>query len=355
VALPLAQPRRGGAGGGPAAVVSVVFGPTARATAVEPASLVLAVVIAVALFRLARLAAGLGRLSRWQREGQAYAAGESGAEAAALAGGEAELRVCAAVRAPATFGWRRPVVVLPPDFAQRPASQRRDALLHELIHVRRGDWKEGLAAEVAAAGLWFLPAVRWAAAELRLAREQLVDAEVVARTGARRDYAETLLALATPSPVPALAASFNCSLERRIDHLLKEETMSKRTMAAALAACMTVSGGVALAGAHALPLGAGRTGDQAGQKEKTEPPRKAIHMVPPAYPAEAKSKKVHGTVELDVLITAAGEVTDVKVKRGPAELTESAVSAVRQWKYQPGQKDARASISMRFVLEKQER
>ena len=41
---------------------------------------------------------------------------------------------------PVTFGWRRPVVLLPPRFDGLAAEAQRAVLCHELLHVRRRDW-----------------------------------------------------------------------------------------------------------------------------------------------------------------------------------------------------------------------
>ena len=48
--------------------------------------------------------------------------------------------VSAATRQPFTFGLRSPIVVVPDDFLDRPADVQRGVLVHELVHVRRGDW-----------------------------------------------------------------------------------------------------------------------------------------------------------------------------------------------------------------------
>jgi TonB family protein len=55
---------------------------------------------------------------------------------------------------------------------------------------------------------------------------------------------------------------------------------------------------------------------------------------------------------MDVRITAAGDVEDVKVTKGPADLREAAAEAVRQWKYAPSDHDVRATLTIRFVLDK---
>jgi protein TonB len=93
----------------------------------------------------------------------------------------------------------------------------------------------------------------------------------------------------------------------------------------------------------------GGGGSAAGKKAA---PRKPIHKVNASYPEDAKKKGIEGPVSMDVLIGAAGEVKDVKVIKGPAELAESAMGVVRQWKFEPGPTDTRATLTINYVLDK---
>ncbi|MGB8321753.1 MAG: TonB family protein, partial [Candidatus Acidiferrum sp.] len=53
----------------------------------------------------------------------------------------------------------------------------------------------------------------------------------------------------------------------------------------------------------------------------------------PAYPADAQRKEIQGVVELDVFVGADGNVQDVHFIKGPAELADAALDAVRGWHY----------------------
>jgi protein TonB len=56
----------------------------------------------------------------------------------------------------------------------------------------------------------------------------------------------------------------------------------------------------------------------------------------PAYTPEAKAARVTGDVRLRVCFDTSGAVTTVDVKHGlPMGLTESAIRAVRGWRYRP--------------------
>jgi D-alanyl-D-alanine endopeptidase (penicillin-binding protein 7) len=244
-------------------------------------------------------------------------------------------------------------VLLPERVLRLPPESQRDILLHELRHVRRGDWSRAAVEDLVAALFWFHPALAWLRARIRLAREQVVDAEVVARTGERRRYLETLLAFAQADGVPPPAAALFSPphLESRVDALMKEDSMTKARTWAALAASAAA---VALAGATvvtAVPLRA-RGGEDTAAAPKPARERKAVQKVQPTYPAEAKKAGIEGSVVLDVRIAAAGDVTDVRPVKGPEELREAASAAVRQWKYEPGRVDTRATLTIRYILDK---
>ncbi|CAN5681029.1 hypothetical protein BH10ACI4_BH10ACI4_03860 [soil metagenome] len=55
----------------------------------------------------------------------------------------------------------------------------------------------------------------------------------------------------------------------------------------------------------------------------------------PAYPAFAKSAHISGSVVLHAIISKAGTVENLKVVSGPLTLQQSAVTAVKTWKYKP--------------------
>lgn len=55
----------------------------------------------------------------------------------------------------------------------------------------------------------------------------------------------------------------------------------------------------------------------------------------PAYPPAARAARVSGTVVLEALISINGTIKDLQVVQGPPELQQSAVDAVRTWRYRP--------------------
>ena len=60
-----------------------------------------------------------------------------------------------------------------------------------------------------------------------------------------------------------------------------------------------------------------------------------IRRVEPKYPEVAQAAQVQGTVILEVVIAADGNVSTVKLLRSIPLLDQAAVDAVRQWRYEP--------------------
>lgn len=60
-----------------------------------------------------------------------------------------------------------------------------------------------------------------------------------------------------------------------------------------------------------------------------------IRKVMPEYPAQAKAARMQGTVVLAAVIGKDGAVKDLHVVSGPPLLAQSAMTAVKQWRYKP--------------------
>ncbi len=68
---------------------------------------------------------------------------------------------------------------------------------------------------------------------------------------------------------------------------------------------------------------------------QVSPPR-VIQRVEPRYPRVALAARLQGAVVLDLIIAKDGSVESIRVLNGlPMGLTESAVAAVRQWRFEP--------------------
>ena len=60
-----------------------------------------------------------------------------------------------------------------------------------------------------------------------------------------------------------------------------------------------------------------------------------IHQVKPVYPSQAKAAHIAGNVIMEVRTDRNGYVEDVTVVQGHPSLIQSAIDAVRQWRYVP--------------------
>ena len=148
---------------------------------------------------------------------------------------------------PMTWGWLRPVVLVPDAGAVWSAARKRVVLLHELNHVKRHDCASQLVAHVACAVYWFNPLVWLAARALRVERERACDEAVVADGTQASSYADHLLKIARGhqgarwSLVTAVAMARRSQLEGRLLSILdagQRRRPSRRT-ALALGTVMT--------------------------------------------------------------------------------------------------------------------
>ena len=85
-------------------------------------------------------------------------------------------------------------------------------------------------------------------------------------------------------------------------------------------------------------------------------PAKLLASIPPSYPTLAKTQHVSGDVKVDALIDTNGRVTTMKVISGPTLLHQSAMDALRQWKYQAATLDGKPvamhlTVTIQFRLQ----
>jgi TonB family protein len=83
-----------------------------------------------------------------------------------------------------------------------------------------------------------------------------------------------------------------------------------------------------------------------------------VKEVKPQYTPEARAKKIQGLIGLDAVVLKDGTVGDVNVTKSLDRvygLDEAAVKAMKQWLFEPGQKDGkpvpvRVNVEMTFNL-----
>jgi TonB family protein len=79
-----------------------------------------------------------------------------------------------------------------------------------------------------------------------------------------------------------------------------------------------------------------------------EHPRATVHTEDPQYPPVAKKMNLHGTVKLKIWITAEGAVRRVEYLGGHPLLAESALGAVKNWKYAPASQASETIVEIKF-------
>jgi len=301
----------------------------------------------------------------------------------------------AAVRVPAVVGWLRPVVLIPVGaFAGLSQVQVEAIFAHELAHIRRHDYLVGILQSIAESLLFYHPAVWWISHNIRKERELCCDDLAVSWTGDPILYAHALYQLAARHPnLPAITLSANGgSLTMRIRRLLNQDNPPAVQPFAALSvlALAFVVAGVCFSSAQAqhsptaidrlnmihaitgvrsavetaaatksnlmvakvdqpaqlaLPTAdlSAITVDDQQEEGKKSPPKvspsvmagQIITRVNPKYPEDARKARIQGTVVLHAIIGTTGDVMSLQVVSGPAELRNSAIEAVQQWKYKP--------------------
>lgn len=148
------------------------------------------------------------------------------------------------ISAPVTCGGVRPVILMPFEAQTWSDENVRRAIIHELEHVRRGDWATQRAARAAAACYWFHPLVWIAWRQFCLEAERAAD-DAVLRTAQSTAYAEQLVALArSMSSVeahPVLGMAHRSDLSARVSAMLDGNQRRGRAGFLAVAGTMSVA------------------------------------------------------------------------------------------------------------------
>jgi len=87
---------------------------------------------------------------------------------------------------------------------------------------------------------------------------------------------------------------------------------------------------------------------QTQQTEQTVTVRKVTSKAVPSYPTLARSMNLSGTVKLEALVLANGNVKTVQVKGGNPLLVQSAQSAVREWKWEKAEHETTELVEFHF-------
>ena len=343
--------------------------------------IVLWLICAGVVLRLAWMTLGLGRLWLYCRHAERInQTPEAVREAQRLVPASSSFFISRQIPTPATFGFFNPAILFPARFLEMEPAMQKAVALHELLHVERRDWLWNMFEEVVLTLLWFHLPLWWVVRSARLSREQVVDAEAVRRSNARRPYLKALLEMAgqkrLAESLPAPLFLRESQLAERVALMMKEVRMSRTrlTISILTAAVTLLIAGAALVWAFPLKISAPQAGDpavasapppaevsntalaappgdsvavegEAGQKlgrvykvggdvQAPDP----VYMPNPPYTPEARKNRLTGTVVLSCVVDTQGRVVEVKERSEPLGqgLDENAINTVRTWKFKPG-------------------
>ena len=308
----------------PVEAAAPVRQPAPRSFPLESWTTVLALIAATgAGARLFWIGIGVARLRGLRRAGEIAAADPADDELQRIIGTRATIRYVAALGQPVTFGYRRPVVLLPESLREEPDAIRRAILAHELWHVRRKDWMWTVVEEGVRAVLWFHPAIWVLLSSIQSAREEVVDELTILATGSRRSYVHALVAYADrPSVLAATAFARRRHLVHRLLLISKEAVMSARRVVACSATVAAVVMSAGWYATQAFPLAQVRESSSL-ISNKPGPIERRAHAVSPENPiprrthdvaaddpAEAEAVGVYGTILIQLVLDDAGRVVE---------------------------------------------
>lgn len=242
---------------------------------------------------------------------------------------------------PFTFGWLRAVVVVPTALLTAiPAEQLELLVMHELVHIRRGDYAVNVLQTLAECLFFFHPAAWWLSRVVRREREMACDEEVLAGVSDPVAYARALTELeALRAPEAALAASGG-ELATRVKAILGRPSAPARRPAIVASLALAASLAVIVAACSGEPLDEG--GENAVETStETETPTStvgAIRWLPASVAAHravianaaAEQSVDPELVALMVLVESGGDATVVSPMgaRGLMQLMPSTAAVV---------------------------
>jgi len=199
------------------------------------------------------------------------------------------------VLVPLTWGWRKPVVLMPAGADTWTEEQRSSALFHELSHVKRADFLVMLLVRTSLAAFWFNPLCWVVYRELRKEQEIACD-ELVLRAGIRPStYAASLLAFRRSAgfrwnPSAALLGMLGrSSFHERLAAILKQKlTFKEVKMKTKIMLASAIVLAVTLAGTARPAAGVEKKAAETTIVETAAPAPASLAVAPPASAAQEK-------------------------------------------------------------------
>jgi TonB family protein len=252
------------------------------------------------------------------------------------------------ISGPITIGIRHMLLLMPRGFVETVDGSDLEAVLaHEYAHMRRYDFGKNLFYSIVSLPIAFHPFLWLTRSRLAESREMICDALAAESIASREDYARSLLRLASTLAMRRHSATLHAigifdtnTFERRIMNLTQKPRELKGLRRHAVLAACTIALLVVCTSALALrvDITTTSTADSTKRINVKSDDLKIVSKVQPVYPVKAKEDKntLDGNVELTVIIGTDGTVENIQVKKSLREdYDQSAIDAVRQWRYQP--------------------
>ena len=301
------------------------------------------------LLRSARpVAPDAEREAIWRRCRQAFEVGDAG------------ILSSSRVTGPVTLGLRRPVLVVPVEFAEESGAQDfLAAVAHECAHMQRGDFRKNLLYEAASVVIAFHPVTWMLKSRIAQTREMICDAMATERLINARSYTQSLLRLAAMiatgprvSTTHAIGIFDANILEKRIMrmHMRKRQFSSAvkygLVVPATLFLLTVAVGGAAMAVVvEPQAVDGAKPYGQVYRIGKDVSAPVVISTVIPEFPKSGREIKgnFEGSVVLGLVVDAAGVPREVHVVRSfNPDFDENAIKAVEQYRFTPGKRAAEA-------------
>jgi TonB family protein len=264
------------------------------------------------------------------------------------------IAVSSQITAPVAIGFRQGMVLLPsPPLEIVPPGDLDAVLAHELAHIARRDFAKNLVYNLLSLPLAWHPLTWRTRAHLAETRELICDDAAATAVAGRRQYARSLLRLAsafagqprlvTLQAVGILDFSSSSALERRIVTLTRKRiplSTSRRFLLAGACAIFALATCASALALHTDVSAVAPIAETAAHGPITVSAAtmtsNKISGENPTYPPEARKKKIQGKVVLSALISKEGTIKELHTLESPSNLlSDSATKAVRTWRYRP--------------------
>ena len=292
---------------------------------------------------------------------------------------EAQIMTSAKLSGPVALAVRRPVLLLPSDFASGCMPQDfLAAVAHECAHLKRRDYQKNLFYEFESLLLAFHPLIAVIKSRIAQTREMICDEMAAEGHLEGGNYARSLLRLAAMVAVgPRDSGNYAVGifdadiLGKRIERIrMTKQHVGAATryglMISAVAILVsTLIGGAALA-VPIMPEQPTLAVQQAHPEKSSQPSAHGhvykvgddvsapvpLNSVVAKYSAEAKRAKYQGVCLVSLIVDAQGNPRNLRVIRPLGMgLDEKALEAVRKYRFKPAMMDGKSPVPVRITIE----